>query len=179
MYWGPRKVRLFSYLCSQYERDEERIYPTSLECTPCRLHGLVRPTHHTQRGGHRVVSHALHELHPIGLHGVASCRTQEVPATLWMRGLAGTPLDPVLWQHQGVERIDRCHLLLAHRILHGPLRAHHLQETVLWVGVPFFLDYRGWCDVYLLTRCPLSLWYHDWRRVIGRLRPLCHLQQEG
>ena len=36
-----------------------------------------------------------------------------------------------------------------------------------------------WCLLYLLFRCPLSLWYCHWRGVFRRLRPLCHLQQEG
>ena len=72
------------------ERDEEKVYPIAPERAACRLHGLVRPTDYTQRSGHRVVSHALHELHPAGIHGVAACRLAEVPATLRLRSLAGT-----------------------------------------------------------------------------------------
>ena len=100
-------------------------------------------------------------------------------AVVRMWSLVGTALDSVLWQHQGLERVDWRHLLLADRVLYGFVRADDLQEALFWLGVPFFTDYGGWCDVYFLARCPLSLWYYDRCGVVGCLCPLCHLQQEG
>ena len=79
------------------ERDEEGIYPITPQCATCRLYGFVRTTDHAQRGGYRVVSHDLYELHPTGIHGITTRRLAEIPATLRMWRLVGLPLDAVLW----------------------------------------------------------------------------------
>ena len=84
-----------------------------------------------------MVSHALHELHPLGVHGIASRRMAEISAVVRMWSLVGAALDPVLWQHQGLERVDWCHLLLADRVLYGFVRAGDLQEALFWLGVAF------------------------------------------
>ena len=76
---------------------------------------------------------------------------------MWLRRAAGTALDAVLWQHQGFERVDRCYLLLAHRVLYSYLRTADIQEEVLGYGAVFLIDNGGWCAVYLLAGCIFSL----------------------
>ena len=73
-----------------------------------------------------MVSHAVHKPDSAGVYRFAKGRVAEVPAALWLWGLAGTTLDIVLWQHQGLERLDRCDLFLSDRLLHGPFRTPHL-----------------------------------------------------
>ena len=72
------------YLCRRNERDEERFYSVAHECDAGRLYGPVRTTDYAQRSGHRVVSHALYELHSAGVHRIASCRLAEIPAVVRM-----------------------------------------------------------------------------------------------
>ena len=97
-----------------------------------------------------MVPHALYKLHPTGIHRPTPCRLAEIPAVVRMWRIVRTALDFVLWQYQGLERVDRCHLLLAHRILYGFVRADDFQEALFCVGVFVFADYRCGCDVDLL-----------------------------
>lgn len=65
-------------------------------------------------------------------------------------GAAGLPLDSVLRQHQGVERLHRCHLLLADRFLYGVVRTAAFQEAPFWLGAALLADNGGGRVVHLL-----------------------------
>ena len=122
-----------------------------------------------------MVPHAPDQCHSAGVHRTAPRGMEEVPATLWLWRPARTALDALLWQYQGIERLHRCYLLLADRLLHSAVRAHDSEEALLVVGAVLLVSDGGRRALHLLTRCPLSLWHYDWCGVIGRLCPLCHL----
>ena len=94
----------------------------------------------------------FYHLYFVGIHRATSYRMAEIPSTMRMRSVIGASLDSVLWKHKGIECIDRCHLLLIDRFLHGNLRTSFLQKAVLWSRITLFADYRCWCTLYLFAR---------------------------
>ena len=162
-----------------HEQYEERIRPAAPECASGRLHRTFRATHHPERGGHCVVSHAGHQLHPAGVHGVATRGMAQIPATLRLWCFAGHPLDSFLWLHQGVQCFHRRNLLLAHRFLYGSLRAAAAEETVFVARTALFAHHRCRCALHLLARRALSLRHQHRCGLVGSMCRLCHLQQES
>ena len=126
-----------------------------------------------------MVSHGVYQRYTAGVYRLAQGGLAQVSAAVRLWSTAGIPLDIVLWQHQGIERVDRCNLLLADRILYGYTGADDLQATTVVDGAAVLADNGGWRDVHFLVRRSISLRHNDWRGVECCVRALCHMQQEG
>ena len=78
-----------------------------------------------------MVSHGVYQCYSAGVYWSAQGGLAQVSAVMRLWSAIGIPLDIVLWQHQGIERVDRCNLLLADRILHGYIGASDLQAKTV------------------------------------------------
>ena len=78
-----------------------------------------------------MVSHGVYQRYTAGVYRSAHGGVAQDSAVVRLWSAIGIPLDTILRQHQGIERVDRCNLLLADRILHGYIGASDLQAKTV------------------------------------------------